>query len=93
MMTAGAIATKLCHEIIPNSIMGAMLGGHKIYAYSCDPKDQLMAMKENEKQYYFMDTMMNGEYPHFAKRIWRDFDLHLDITDEDLKVMKEIISQ
>ncbi|MBQ5553137.1 MAG: glycoside hydrolase family 1 protein, partial [Erysipelotrichaceae bacterium] len=58
MMVAGAIATKLCHEIVPGSKMGAMLGGHKIYAYSCDPKDQLLAMFENEKQYYFMDTML-----------------------------------
>ena len=89
MMVAGAIATKLCHEIIPDAVMGAMLGGHKIYAYSCNPEDQLLAMKENEKQYYFMDTMLNGEYPHFAARIWKEYGLHLDITAEDLKLLKE----
>jgi 6-phospho-beta-glucosidase len=69
--------------------MGAMFGRHKIYAYSCDPKDQLLAMFENEKQYYFMDTMLNGEYPYYAKRIWKDNGLHLDITEEDLKLLKE----
>lgn len=89
MMVAGAIATKLCHEIIPNSLMGAMLGGHKIYAYSCDPKDQLLAQFENEKQFYFIDTMMNGEYPYFAQRMWRQYDVSLDITELDLKLLKE----
>lgn len=89
MMVAGAIATKLCHEIIPDSLMGAMLGGHKIYAYSCNPKDQLLAQFENEKQYYFIDTMMNGEYPYFAKRMWKQYDVTLDITSEDIKLLKE----
>ena len=89
MMVAGAIATKLCHEIIPDAIMGAMLGGHKIYAYSCDPKDQLLAQFENEKQFYFIDTMMNGEYPYFAKRMWRQYDISLDITEEDLQLLRE----
>lgn len=89
MMVAGAIATKLCHEIIPDSCMGAMLGGHKIYAYSCDPKDQLLAQFENEKQYYFIDAMMNGEYPYFAKRMWKQYDVSLDITEEDLQLLKE----
>lgn len=89
MLVAGAIATKLCHEIVPDGVIGAMLGGHKIYAYSCNPDDQLMAMLENEKQYYFIDTMMLGGYPYYAERIWRRHDLHLDITEEDLKLLKE----
>ena len=89
MLTAGAIATKLCHEIVANGKIGAMLGGHKIYAYSCNPEDQLLAMLENEKQYYFIDTMMQGSYPYYAKRIWETYDLKLDITEEDLKLLKE----
>ena len=89
MLTAGAIATKLCHEIVPGGKIGAMLGGHKIYAYSCNPEDQLLAMLENEKQYYFIDTMMQGGYPYYAKRIWETYDLKLDITEEDLKLLKE----
>lgn len=89
MLVAAATATKLCHQIIPDSIMGAMLGGHKIYAYSCHPDDQLMAMLENEKQYYFIDTMMFGEYPYYSKRIWKNLNLELDISDDDLKLLKE----
>lgn len=89
MLVAGAIATKLCHELIPGSMMGAMLGGHKIYAYSCDPKDQVEAMLENEKQFYFIDTMMLGKYPYFASRILKEHEVVLDITSDDLKLLEE----
>ncbi|MCR4950910.1 MAG: glycoside hydrolase family 1 protein [Solobacterium sp.] len=89
MLVAGAIATKLCHEIIPDSIMGAMLGGHKIYAFSCDPKDQLLAMLENEKQFYFIDTMMSGRYPYYSERMREQYGVTLDMTEEDLKLLKE----
>lgn len=89
MLVAGAVATKLCHEIIPDASMGAMLGGHEMYAFSCRPEDQLLALKENEKQYYFIDTMMYGEYPYYAKKIWKTHNLSLDITAEDLKLLKK----
>jgi len=89
MLVAAAIATKLCHEIVPNGKMGMMLGGHTYYASNCDPVNELATMQTDRKQFYFADVMMNGAYPFYANRIWEEEGVHLDCTEEDLLLLKE----
>jgi 6-phospho-beta-glucosidase len=64
---ASAIATKLCHQIIPGSKVGAMLTKLTFYPYSSKPEDVLAAQHANRKNYFYIDVQVFGEYPLFIK--------------------------
>lgn len=90
-MVASARAVKKAHEIDPDYVVGCMIaGGPSQYPLTCDPKDVLYTQKNTQDHcFYASDTMIRGEYPFFAKRFWDEFNVHLDITEEDKKDLKE----
>lgn len=88
-MLASAKVTKLGHEINPNFQIGGMLGMSYYYPKSSDPKDVLAAQYANRVNYFFLDVTAKGEYPSYAWSYFKKNNLNLDITDEDLKIMKE----
>lgn len=85
---ACARAVRLGREINPDFIFGNMIAAVISYPETCDPKD-ILANRERWEQviYYSGDVQCFGEYPSFAKRIWKN--VKLDITDQDLKDLKE----
>lgn len=87
---ASARAVKRAHEINPEYKVGCMIAGICTYPLTCDPLDVLAAQKKREDNiYYCGDVMVRGEYPYYAQRIWKEKDITLDITDEDIKDLKE----
>ena len=42
---ASALATKICHEIISDSMVGCMLTKLTYYPYTCKPEDVLQAQQ------------------------------------------------
>ena len=88
---ASAKAVKLGHEIDPENKIGCMLGGAITYPHTCDPKDVLLNQQTMEENFWYCgDVQCFGAYPPFAKRIWKEHNIiDLDITEEDLKVLKE----
>ena len=88
---ASARAVKRAHEIDSNYIVGCMIGGGpNTYPLTCDPKDVWAYVEKNqEDNYYCADTMVNGEYPYYAKRIWKKYGVELDMTEQDLQDLKE----
>ena len=89
MLVAAAKATKLCHEIIPDAKIGMMLGGHAYYALTCDPRNEMATIDTHHKQFLYSDVMMRGHYPNYSKRMFKEHNVHLDITEEDKKILKE----
>ncbi|MDQ0363091.1 6-phospho-beta-glucosidase [Breznakia pachnodae] len=89
MLVAAAIATKLCHEIIPDGQMGMMLAGQLIYAATCDPADEWQSLYENRRHYFFADVMMRGHYPAYTKRFYEENNITVDIQDGDLELLSE----
>ncbi len=89
-MVASARAVVKAHEIDPEYVVGCMIaGGPSKYPLTCDPKDILYTQKDlMENTYYAADTMIRGEYPYYAKRFWKEFDVELDITEEDKADLK-----
>lgn len=85
-MVASAKAVQQAHAIDANYVVGCMIaGGPSKYPLTCDPKDVIKTqLSLQENIYYTADTMVQGAYPYFSKRIWEQYDLHLDITDADL---------
>lgn len=81
---ASAKAVKLGHEIDPSYQIGCMLAGGVQYPYTCNPKDALLVQKISKEGSYFCgDVHVRGKYPYYAKRIFEENNINLDITQED----------
>lgn len=83
-LLASAKAVKLAHEINPGYMVGSMNCGMFSYPMTPDPKD----VYENQKKiqdifYYSADVQARGYYPDFAKRVWEESQVDLQISDED----------
>lgn len=87
---ASARAVKAAHEIDPNYVVGNMIAGGVSYPLTPDPADVILARHQNELgTLYCGDVQVFGEYPTFAKRLWDEHNVHLDITEQDRKELKE----
>ncbi|MDN6161296.1 MAG: family 1 glycosylhydrolase [Atopostipes sp.] len=87
---ASARAVKKAHHIDSENMMASMLAGVVFYPGTADPEDILL--NEYNWQniiYYAGDVQVFGEYPSYAKRLWDQHDVELEITEADLKDLKE----
>lgn len=86
---ASAKAVILGHELIPDSCFGCMICGITNYPMTCDPKDVLLNRHRWEECiFYCGDVQCKGKYPTYAKRLWDEHHVKLDITVEDLEDLK-----
>lgn len=83
---ASALATKLCHEIIPGSKVGCMLTKLTYYPYTCKPEDVLKAQQDMRATLAFADVQVFGEYPAYLKALYRrkNITLHKEIGDDEI---------
>lgn len=88
-LVASSIATKLAHEIDPNNQVGCMLAAGVTYAQTSNPADVFKALENDRENYFFIDVQSRGQYPNFAKKFFERENIILDITDEDLSVLKQ----
>ncbi len=87
---ASAKAVKIGHEIDPDNMIGCMICGITYYPHTDDPKDILFNRHKWEKGiFYCGDVQCFGYYPTYAKRLWDEHNVKLDVTEEDLKDLKE----
>ena len=88
-MVASAKAVQLAHKINPQNKVGSMILGRVAYPYTCSPTDALKAQKVMRKaNYYCADVQVRGSYPSFAKEIWKEEGVQIDITKEDEEELK-----
>lgn len=87
-LVASALATKLAHEIDPEYKIGCMLAGGNTYPMTCDPKDVWQSYLEDRNNYFFTDVHVRGYYPSYAIKEFQNKNIKLDITEEDLKLLK-----
>ena len=89
-MVAAARAVKKAHEINPDNQVGCVVCGVCIYPLTCDPLDIMEAYRSFQDEFcYCADTMIRGEYPSFSTRVWKEKNVHLRISEEDKKDLKE----
>ena len=87
---ACAKATKAAHEISSDLQIGMMLGDDTRYPATCKPEDVFAATRCNQMNlYFYSDVLCQGEYPGYAARFFHDHDITFDVTEEDLKLLKE----
>ncbi len=89
MFVANAIANKLCHEIIPDAMIGTMLSYSAVYPNSCRPEDVFESMQLRRRSLFFTDVMVRGEYPSYFNRIREEKNLNLNITDDDIQLIRQ----
>lgn len=88
-LVGSADAVITAHQINPENKVGCMIAGETCYPYSCRPSDILAARHKWEQDvYYCGDVHCFGEYSPFAHRLWKEHDIKLDITDQDLEILK-----
>ncbi|MDM5249786.1 6-phospho-beta-glucosidase [Lysinibacillus sp. G4S2] len=87
-LVASALAVKACHEIIPNAKIGCMLAAGSFYPNTCHPNDVLSAIEKDRESYFFIDVQSRGQYPSYAKRIFKDHDLTIEMEKEDEELLK-----
>lgn len=88
-LLASAKAIELAHRINPENKVACMLSAGVSYPYSCRPEDVFKALRMDRESYYFTDVQCRGRYPAYALKHRERMGLHLDITDEDLKILRE----
>ncbi len=86
---ASALATKICHEIIPESKVGCMLTKLTYYPYTCKPEDVLTAQQYMRSTYCYSDTQVFGEYPSYLLSKFKNDGINLKMEEDDLDVMKK----
>lgn len=87
-MVACGRATKYAHDHYPEMEIGMMECGGPSYAASSKPEDALAALRFNQMQYYFADVLLRGTIPGYAYRFWKDNNIHIYITPQDLEDLK-----
>lgn len=88
-LVASAKVVKAAHEIDPRLKVGCMVAWVPIYPFSCRPQDILLAQQQMKQRYMFTDTFVYGEYPYYLRREWENKNIHLDMTQEELQIIKE----
>ena len=88
-LLASASATKIAKEINPDFKIGCMLAAGSNYSNTPNPKDVLAALEKNRENYMFIDVQSRGEYPAYALKMFEREGIHIGLTEEDKKLLKE----
>ena len=88
-LLASALATKVAHEINPDNMIGCMLAAGEYYPYSCLPEDVFEAKLKDRDNLMFIDVQARGYYPNYAKKLFEQLKINLELTSEEEKVLKE----
>ncbi|UFU00680.1 6-phospho-beta-glucosidase [Radiobacillus kanasensis] len=87
-LVASALAVKACHEIIPDAKIGCMLAAGSTYPYTSNPDDVWEAMDRDRESFFFIDVQSRGEYPGYAKRFFRDNNIHIEMEEDDEEILR-----
>ena len=88
-LVASSKAVIEAHKVNPNNKVGCMISMVPIYPKSCKPEDILYANAANNKRYFSCDVHARGHYPATTLKIWERKGYQIDITEEDLQILKD----
>lgn len=77
------------HIINPDFQIGCMLAMAPTYPETCNPADQLAALKEMDKSYFFGDVQARGHYPSYIVKLWENQGYNIDIEEGDLETLQQ----
>ncbi len=89
---ASARVVKEAHEISPELRIGQMLAYSPLYAYTCDPNDQIMVMEGMHQTLFYSDVQTGGYYPDYKLKEYERKGIVLEDTPEDYELIKNYSS-
>ncbi len=89
MFLASSKAIKIGKEINPNLKFGCTTIAGAIYPLTPSPDDAWAAYLENRERGFFADVHAWGVYPPFKLKQYKDNNIKVDMTEEELKILKE----
>ncbi len=90
-LVASALATKIGHEMMSNAQIGCMVLGVTLYPLTPDPNDIILKMLRDRETYLFADIHVRGHYPKYILNYFEANNIKLDITQEDLDLLKHTV--
>ncbi|MCI1136586.1 6-phospho-beta-glucosidase [Enterococcus gallinarum] len=88
-LIASAKVVKIGKKINPEFQIGCMMAYVPIYPYSSHPEDQLASIKVMNKRFFYSDVHVRGFLPSYIKKYWKEHNLQISYTNEDLEILKE----
>lgn len=89
MFVANAKAVKMCHEMLPEALMGCMLSFSGVHPNSSRPEDVYATMEIEERSYFFSDVMMRGAYPWYTRKLMERQGVQFRMEQKDLELIRE----
>ncbi|QIO86245.1 glycoside hydrolase family 1 protein [Pediococcus acidilactici] len=86
---ASALATKLCHEIIPGSKVGCMISYQMLLPYTCNPEDVQAMVEAQRISLFFSDVQAQGKYPAYTNRMFKEKNVHLKAEPNDAEILRK----
>lgn len=91
MFVASAKSVKLLREIDDSCKIGCMVNSSTLYPATCHPMDVFGAYRGRRRKYFFMDVQVNGRYPAYIKRTWKENHVSLETQPEDFEALKNTV--
>lgn len=89
MFVANSKAIEIIKNINPDLQVGCTTIQGLFYPLTSKPEDFLQAYKDNRDRFFYTDIHVFGEYPSYKLKEFKDHDFDLDITDNELNLLKE----
>lgn len=80
---AGALAVRALRAIDPDAQVGCMAAFWPVYPDTCDPEDQVSAVRAMHKKFFFTDVYIRGHYPNYMKAYWAESGITPEILPGD----------
>lgn len=90
-LVASAKAVQLAHSIDPEYKVGSMILAVTIYPLTPNPDDIIEVMELDNEVYLFSDVQALGAYPYYAKRMFEEKGVQLEISDEDREALTHTV--
>lgn len=87
-LVASALATKIGHEMIPDSKIGCMVLSMPMYPLTSNPDDVIAAMNSDHMNTFFGDMHVRGQYPGYMKRYFKENNIEIKMGEGDEELLK-----
>ena len=86
---AAAKATIEGHKINPDFQIGCMMAMSPVYPATCSPLDQIAALKEMDRTFYFCDVQCRGHYPSYILKTWENKGYEIAMEPGDIELLEK----
>lgn len=90
-LAASALATKIAHEMMPETKVGCMILSMPIYPLTPAPDDVIACMEAEHQNDFFGDVHVRGEYPNYMLRYFRENGIRIHMEPGDKDILKNTV--